>query len=90
MIPSRANVCSNQAADMLSAFTAERADQASHRPNTHIAASPTESACSRSRGIQPANTMQQMPPTVAGMTTNDTMNGSSMAKYVQGECRTTP
>jgi hypothetical protein len=80
VIDSRANVCSNHAADMLSARTEESVDQASQMPPTQAKPSAIERACSRNRGSQATIAMQQIPPTVAGMNTNASMNGSRSAK----------
>ena len=80
VIASLEKVCSNHAADMLSARTDESVDHASQRVATHAVARAIDRACSRSRGSHATIAMQQIPPTVAGMTTKAIMNGSRSAK----------
>ena len=52
-------------------------DHPSHAAPAQTNATRIASACTLSRPSHATADMQQMPPSVAGITTNDTMNGSS-------------
>jgi hypothetical protein len=86
----RANVCSNQAADIESIRPGENVDQPPQIAATPTAATASDSTCTRSRGSQATIAMQAMPPIRAGMTTKAIMNGRSRTKYGQPASRSTP
>ena len=84
VIDSREKTCSNQAADMVSARGVARAIQTKPIIARRAAPSAIERAWSRNRGIQATIAMQRIPPRVAGMATNATMNGRRRAKNGHG------
>jgi hypothetical protein len=80
VIARRANVCSNQAADIVSMRAGANIDQPIQAVTAAPAAAASDTAWTRSRGSHATISMQAMEPTAAGMTTKAIMKGRSRTK----------